>query len=136
MNHLNGREALAFCRERFSFPDGDNQRGRDQEAVLKAIIEKVMSPALIVNANALIESMHGSFQTDLPESKIAELINQQLSEGTDWLILRQAAASGESGMKNTYSAGMASVTEPDMYSIKKNAARIMSILNERPQPDD
>ena len=95
-----------------------------------------MSPALIVNASALIESMQGSFQTDIPQSKIAELINQQLSEGTDWLILRQAAASGESGMKNTYSAGMASVTEPDMYSIKKNAARIMSILNERPQPDD
>ena len=136
MNHLNGREALAFCRERFSFPDGDNQRGRDQEAVLKAIIEKVMSPALIVNASALIESMQGSFQTDIPQSKIAELINQQLSEGTDWLILRQAAASGESGMKNTYSAGMASVTEPDMYSVKKNAARIMSILNERPQTDD
>ena len=131
-NHLNGRQALAFCRERFSFPDGDNQRGRDQEAVLKAIIEKVMSPALIVNANALIESMHGSFQTDLPESKIAELINQQLSEGTDWLILRQAAASGEGGLRYTYSAGMASTTEPDWYSVKKNAARIMSILEEEP----
>ena len=131
-NHLNGRQALAFCRERFSFPDGDNQRGRDQEAVLKAIIEKVMSPALIVNASALIESMQGSFQTDLPESKIAELINQQLSEGTDWLILRQAAASGEGGMRYTYSAGMASTTEPDWYSVKKNAARIMSILEEEP----
>ncbi len=136
MNHLNGRQALAFCRERFSFPDGDNQRGRDQEAVLKAIIEKVMSPALIVNASALIESMQGSFQTDIPESKIAELINQQLSEGTDWLILRQAAASGESGMKYTYSGGMASVTEPDMYSVKKNASRIMSILEERPVEEE
>ena len=133
MNHLNGRQALAFCRERFSFPDGDNQRGRDQEAVLKAILEKVMSPALIVNASGLIESMEGSFQTDLPETKIAELINQQLSEGTDWLILRQAAASGPSGMKYTYSAGMASVTEPDMYSIKKNSARMQMILEERPQ---
>ena len=90
-NHLNGRQALAFCRERYSFPDGDNQRGKDQEAVLKAIIEKVTSPALIVNASALLDSMKGSFQTDLPESKIAELINQQLSEGTDWIILRQAA---------------------------------------------
>lgn len=132
MNHLNGRQALAFCRERFSFPDGDNQRGKDQEAVLKAIIEKVMSPALIVNASALLESMQGSFQTDMPESKIAELINQQLSEGTDWLILRQAAASGPSSMSYTFSGGMASVTEPDMYSVRKNAARMEMILNERP----
>lgn len=132
-NHLNGRQALAFCRERYTFPDGDNQRGKDQQAVLKAIIEKVMSPALIVNASALIDSMRGSFQTDLPESKIAELINQQLSEGTDWIILRQAAESGSSGMENTYSGGVASVTWPDEYSLKKNTARMRMILEERPQ---
>ena len=131
-NHLNGRQALAFCRERFSFPDGDNQRGKDQEAVLKAIIEKVMSPSLIVNASALLDSMRGSFQTDLPETKIAELINQQLSEGTDWLILRQAAESGPGGMEYTYSGGVLSVTWPDEYSLKKNAARMNLILDERP----
>ena len=131
-NHLNGRQALAFCRERFSFPDGDNQRGKDQEAVLKAIIEKVMSPALIVNASALLDSMRGSFQTDMPETKIAELINQQLSEGTDWLILRQAAESGGGGMENTFSGGVLSVTWPDMDSVRKNTARINMILNERP----
>lgn len=131
-NHLNGRQALAFCRERYSFPDGDNQRGKDQEAVLKAIIEKVTSPALIVNASALLDSMKGSFQTDLPESKIAELINQQLSEGTDWIILRQAADSGGGGMEQTYSAGLASVTWPDEYSVKKNKARMNIIFNERP----
>lgn len=132
-NHLNGRQALAFSRERFSFPDGDNQRGKDQEQVLKAIIEKVMSPALIVNASALLDSMRGSFQTDLPESKIAELISQQLSEGTDWIILRQAAASGGGGMENTFSAGVASVTWPDYYSVKQNTARINMILDERPK---
>jgi LCP family protein required for cell wall assembly len=131
-NHLNGRQALAFCRERYSFPDGDNQRGKDQEAVLKAIIEKVTSPALIVNASALLDSMKGSFQTDLPESKIAELINQQLSEGTDWIILRQAADSGGGGMEQTYSAGLASVTWPDEYSVKKNKARMNIIFDERP----
>ncbi len=132
-NHLNGRQALAFCRERFTFPDGDNQRGKDQEAVLKAIIEKVMSPSLIVNASALIDSMKGSFQTDLPETKIAELISQQLSEGTDWLILRQAAESGPSGLEYTYSSGgKLSVTWPNEYSLKKNTARMNIILDERP----
>ena len=132
-NHLNGRQALAFCRERYSFPDGDNQRGKDQEQVLKAIIEKVMSPALIVNASALLDSMRGSFQTDMPESKIAELISQQLSEGTDWLILRQAAESGPGGMEDTYSGGVLSVTWPDEYSLKKNTARMRIILEERPK---
>ena len=131
-NHLNGRQALAFCRERYSFPDGDNQRGKDQEAVLKAIIEKVTSPALIVNASGLIDSMRGSYQTDLPESKIAELINQQLSEGTDWTIIRQATASGGGGMMDTFSGGVLSVTLPDEYSVKKSTARMNIILEERP----
>ena len=76
--------------------------------------------------------MKGSFQTDLPESKIAELINQQLSEGTDWIILRQAADSGGGGMEQTYSAGLASVTWPDEYSVKKNKARMNIIFDERP----
>ena len=91
-----------------------------------------MSPALIVNASALIDSMKGSFQTNLPESKIAELISQQLSEGTDWIILRQAAESGGGGMEYTFSAGNASVTWPDMYSVKQNTARMNFILDERP----
>lgn len=92
-----------------------------------------MSPALIVNASALIDSMRGSFQTDMPETKIAELISQQLSEGTDWIILRQATESGPSGMENTYSGGKLSVTWPDEYSIKKNSARMKIILDERPE---
>ena len=127
-NHLNGRQALAFCRERYSFPDGDNQRGKDQEAVLKAIIEKVTSPALIVNASGLIDSMRGSYQTDLPESKIAELINQQLSEGTDWTIIRQATASGGGGMMDTFSGGVLSVTLPDEYSVKKSTAIVRAAV--------
>lgn len=39
-NHLNGDAALAFSRERHSFAAGDNQRGRNQEAVLTAMIRK------------------------------------------------------------------------------------------------
>ncbi len=44
MNHLNGEQALVFARERHSFQDGDNQRGKNQEAILKAILERIMFP--------------------------------------------------------------------------------------------
>ena len=54
LNHLNGDAALAFSRERHSFESGDNQRGRNQEAVLTAIIKKAMSPAILKNANQLL----------------------------------------------------------------------------------
>ena len=54
MNHLDGKQALVFSRERYSFEDGDNQRGKDQEKVLTAILNKAMSPAILSNASALI----------------------------------------------------------------------------------
>ena len=40
MNHFNGEEALAFSRERQNVPGGDNQRGKNQQAVITGIIEK------------------------------------------------------------------------------------------------
>ena len=43
MNHLNGKQALAFARERKSFSDGDIQRVKNQQKVLTAIIDKVTS---------------------------------------------------------------------------------------------
>lgn len=40
---LNGKEALVFVRERHAFRDGDFQRMRDQQAFLKALLNKTLS---------------------------------------------------------------------------------------------
>ena len=37
---MTGLEALAFVRERHAFASGDNQRGRNQMAMLQALIKK------------------------------------------------------------------------------------------------
>lgn len=125
-HHMNGKEALAFCRERYSFSDGDNQRGRDQEQVLKAILEKMTSSSVITNASSILDSLSGSFQTNMPESKIAELINMQLSDGATWDIYKQTAAQGESELTTTYSGGSTPlyVMWPDDASVKTNSVRI------------
>ena len=44
VNHLNGEAALCFSRERYAFADGDNQRGKNQMAVIQAIISKGLLP--------------------------------------------------------------------------------------------
>ncbi|MFC0676047.1 LCP family protein [Brachybacterium hainanense] len=41
--HVNGAEALNFVRARKNFADGDFQRNRNQQALLKAIAEKLIS---------------------------------------------------------------------------------------------
>ena len=35
-NHFTGKEALAFVRERKALAEGDNQRGKNQQALLTA----------------------------------------------------------------------------------------------------
>ena len=50
-NHLDGQAALMFTRERYSFSDGDNQRGKNQMKVIQAIIEKATSPSVLAKSD-------------------------------------------------------------------------------------
>ena len=63
------------------FQDGDNQRGRNQEAVLTAILNKAMSPAILLNASSIISSVSDSVETNMTSDEMAKFINMQLSEG-------------------------------------------------------
>lgn len=47
VNHLDGERALAFARERHAYLDGDNQRIRNQQQVMKALMRSVMSPSML-----------------------------------------------------------------------------------------
>ena len=48
-NFLNGSQALAFARERKAFSAGDRQRGRNQMAVIKGVIDKLTSVEVLKN---------------------------------------------------------------------------------------
>ena len=41
---MDGDKALCFVRERYSLPNGDFDRGKNQQKLLKAMLEKAMSP--------------------------------------------------------------------------------------------
>ena len=127
-----GDQVLAFCRERYSFADGDNQRGRNQEQVLKALIEKLLSPAILPHYAEILDSLDGFFQLNMPQEKIAELVNMQLTDNAKWEILKQTADQGEGGLEPTYSGGSTPlyVMWPDYASVYVNSARIETILNE------
>ena len=127
-----GDQVLAFCRERYSFSDGDNQRGRNQEQVLKALIEKLISPAILPHYAEILDSLDGFFQLNMPQEKIAELVNMQLTDNASWEILKQSAEQGQSALESTYSAGSTPlyVMWPDDASVKVNTARIEMIMSE------
>lgn len=130
MNHLNGEQALAFSRERYSFSAGDNQRGKNQEAVIEAIINKAMSPAILKDASRIIESVSDSVQTDMGTAQMKKLINMQLSDNAKWDIESQATT-GHGDQNTCYSSGsqMLYVMNPDMDSVNASAARINEVMN-------
>jgi LCP family protein required for cell wall assembly len=128
LNHLNGEQALAFSRERYAFTDGDNQRGRNQMAVLTAMINKLQSPALLRNPGEVLEVVGESMQTSFTRSEITNLIAWQLSEGKGWEITRQAV-SGHGDSQQTYSMRGRNlyVMWPDEESVAEASEKIREI---------
>ena len=85
-NHLDGLEALMFARERHSFSDGDNQRGRNQMKVVQAIIEKITSPSVLSNYQDLL--------TNISYDQITSLVQMMQKEGFSWNIQTMSAREG------------------------------------------
>lgn len=83
-NHLDGERALSFARERYAYIDGDNQRVRNQQMVLKAIFEKATSPEIIINYTSLLKALERAFDTTLSQDEITDFIKYQIQAMPDW----------------------------------------------------
>ena len=53
VNHLDGQAALEFSRERHAFTDGDFQRVRDQQIMLRAILSRLAAGGALNDVNAV-----------------------------------------------------------------------------------
>ena len=117
-NHFNGKQALAFSRERQNVPGGDNQRGKDQQAVITAMIKKMVSPAILTGANGILNSVSGNVETNMSEDQIQELIKTQLSENPQWTITSMAAeGTGDTQYCYSYSGKPLYVMQPNQESV-------------------
>lgn len=86
MIHMNGDQALAFSRERYSFKEGDRERGRNQMRVVQGIIQKALSPEILANYQGILNAVSSSIQMNLSADDIAKLVNIQLSKPSSWQI--------------------------------------------------
>ncbi|MDD3140255.1 MAG: LCP family protein [Lachnospiraceae bacterium] len=126
-NHLDGKAALTFVRERYAFIEGDNQRGRNQEAVLAAIIQKLVSPGVIIQVNSIVEEVSASVETNMSSDKISELIRMQLEDGAGWNIV-SINAIGTGDIQPCFSSGVA-----HLYVMQPNIESVMNIINKMQQ---
>ena len=81
---MDGDKALCFVRERKSFAAGDFVRGQHQQALLKALLEKAMSPKIITNFQNILSAIEGCFETNMSSKEIKSLINMQLDDNAEW----------------------------------------------------
>ena len=102
MNTVNGTQALGFARERYAFPTGDRQRGRNQMEVIKGIFNKLTSMEMLTNYTAVMASISDSIVTDMPQEVISELVKQQISEMPTWDI-QTFSSNGKGANEFTYS---------------------------------
>ena len=95
-NHLDGKSALAFARERHAFKTGDIQRGINQMKVIDAMLNKIKSPALLMGFTKILDAVADSFVTSLSTNQISALVRMQLSDFAEWNIERYTVT-GTSG---------------------------------------
>ena len=101
-NHMNGKQALSFSRERKALPGGDRARGINQQAVIDGIIRKATSPAIITGYSKILSSLKGTFQTNMSDNDIQKLIKMQLNDMASWNITSYSL-DGTDGSEYTYS---------------------------------
>lgn len=132
-NHLNGKKALAFSRERKAFSDGDRQRGKNQQKVLTAILNKMLSSTtLITKYTDILDSLGGSFQTNMPASKIYNLVNMQLDKMPSWTFESyNLDGKGSNSYTYTYPHQKLYVMEPDVNTVNEAKAKIDMIEKEQ-----
>lgn len=128
-NHLDGQKALAYARERYAYEDGDMQRVKNQEQVLKAIIKKVKSPSMLLNYTSLIDAIGSAIETNMPSSSITNFVKFQLASNSDWKF-ESYPMIGDTGMEFSPSLGdTASVTYQDKGCIQTAHDKITAIIN-------
>lgn len=128
-NHLDGKRALAYARERHAYLDGDNQRVRNQQQVLMAIFEKATSTDIITKYASLLDALSKAFETNLTTNEITNLIKFQIQAMPEWKF-ESYQITGYGDMLNCAALGSeASVTVPYDESIRIAQEKIRAVLD-------
>ena len=103
-NHLDGECALRYARERKTFKYGDLDRGKNQQQVITAVINKLTDLHYLTRYTQILDAAKGTFQTSFNESEISDFIRWQLAELKHWQV-ESIQIEGQNSMQPTYSLG-------------------------------
>lgn len=131
-NYIYGDAALVFSRERQSFAAGDNQRVKNQQHVIEAIMRKVLnSSTILTKYTSILNALEDNFQTNIAQSEISSLVKDQLNNMSSWTI-KTNALTGTGASRTTYSLGnnYSYVMIPDSDSVDEAKQEIKDVMGE------
>lgn len=131
-NYIYGDAALVFSRERQSFAAGDNQRVKNQQHVIEAIMKKVLnSSTILTKYTSILNALEDNFQTNINQNEISSLVKDQLNNMSSWTI-KTNSLTGTGASRTTYSLGniYSYVMIPDSDSVDAAKQEIKDVMGE------
>lgn len=126
-HHFNGIETLTVARERLAFPDGDRQRQKNCQQIIKAIFKQLLSTNTITNYNNILNSLNDLYQTNIPREVITDFIKETI-DGANWEIKEQSV-NGTDGENYVHLTNLRSyVMNPDMNTVNAAINEIKAVL--------
>lgn len=128
-NNLDGARALAYSRERKSLAGGDRARGKHQQQVITAIIDKMTSSAMITNYNKVLNVIEENTVTDISTDQMTSLIKKQISNPSSWKTESISVdGTGDSRYTYSYKKKKVYVMIPDESTVSAAKAKIAEYM--------
>ena len=131
---MNSEQALGFVRERYSLNGGDNDRGKNQEKVISAIVNKLASLNSVSNFTSIVNNLQDSVQTNMSLDTINALANTQLDSGSKFTVASQAVTgTGSTGQLTSYAMPNSSLymMKLDDSSVESASQAIKNLMEEK-----
>ena len=131
---MNSEQALGFVRERYSLDGGDNDRGKNQEEVISAIVNKLASLKSVSNFTSIVNNLQDSVQTNISLDTINALANTQLDSGSKFTVTSQAVTgTGSTGQLTSYAMPNSSLymMKRDNSSVARASQAIKNLMEEK-----
>ncbi|MBW7820858.1 LCP family glycopolymer transferase CpsA [Streptococcus thermophilus] len=131
---MNSEQALGFVRERYNLDGGDNDRGKNQEKVISAILNKLASLKSVSNFTSIVNNLQDSVQTNMSLNTINDLANTQLDSGSKFTVTSQAVTgTGSTGQLTSYAMPNSSLymMKLDNSSVESASQAIKKLMEEK-----
>lgn len=131
MNHMTGKQALAFARERKAFLAGDNERVKNQQLVFESMLEKATSSkSMLLGYSNILNKTKKYFEMSFSSRELRSLVKMQFARGINWKIYKNTLI-GSGATKGTYTTGSQGVyvTEQDPTSVANAQELVQAVLD-------